>query len=124
MEKRKQSNTQELFNMDTENKPTHITLSKKALYEELRKLGFHHSWGRWISDKDKMFRIITQGKGKGYFNLLLGVRGNHFDYRLTSQKMFSIEDLGKQIFEYYRFKKLNPSVATHIDMKELPHTKR
>lgn len=108
------------FNLD---KPDKLSLSSKALKEELRKIGFHHTWGQWIYENDKSFRLsfkCFKGKATGKFSINLTVRTNHFDYNIISDRMSSIEDLKKQIFEYYEFKKNHPEVGTYIGMKTLP----
>lgn len=45
----------------------------------LRELGFHHSYGVWISDTDKKIRIKLHGSGKGNGYYALTNRCHMFD---------------------------------------------
>jgi hypothetical protein len=67
-------------------------------------LGFHHSWGYWISNQNKQHRInIETSKNRIYLDMTK--RGNYFDLntdRITiNKKDINIDDIKNQLVQYF-----------------------
>jgi hypothetical protein len=67
-------------------------------------LGFHHSWGYWISNKNKQHRVkIETSKKRIYIDM--SKSGNYFDLntnRITiNKKDININDIKKRILKYF-----------------------
>ena len=67
-------------------------------------LGFHHSWGYWISNQNKQHKIkIETSKNRIYLDMTK--RGNYFDLnndRITiNKKDINIDDIKNKLVQYF-----------------------
>jgi hypothetical protein len=86
--------------MNLDNQTNTFLIGKKVLYSYLRNLGFHHSWGNWIFNNDRNFRLGIK-KTKKSILISMSTNGYCYDKHFQILKTTNAQLILKEIMKIY-----------------------